>query len=440
MKPPHNAAKPSERTPPYSIDSLLIHGKARDKHWDYSHHVVPPLSSSTSYRLDSAARGAKGFAEFGGDPEAGEPRDAPIYIYDRLAEPTRDMLEEALAIAEHGEIAVTFATGMAAVAAALSICVESGQHIVAHRVLYGSTYSLMANWLPKFKISVSLTSLNDEKSFARAIRKNTRVVYFETPSNPNLELIDMAGVKRVVEAANTRRKPGDRIHILVDNTFASPFCQRPLEHGVDLVIQSMTKNICGFGTDMGGAVIGARKYLPHLLSYRKDFGGVLSPKAAWPILVYGLSTLALRVKRQEGTAQAVAEFLAGHPKVKTVHYPGLPTFPQYELARRQMTDSNGDFAPGSLIYFVLKGNLAKARASAAKLIDRIARESYTITLAVSLGQVRTLIEHPSSMTHSSVPLHDQIGEGIDPGGVRLSIGLEQPGDLIRDLAHALSKI
>ncbi|HYG77721.1 MAG TPA: aminotransferase class I/II-fold pyridoxal phosphate-dependent enzyme [Planctomycetota bacterium] len=433
--------KKKKSAPPYSLSSLLIHGQSKDKHWDYRHHVVPPMSSSTSYRLDSAARGARGFAEFGVGPV--DPEDvqkSPIYIYDRLAEPTRDMLEEALATAERGEIAVTFASGMAAIAAALGICVVTGQHIVAHRVLYGSTYSLLSSWLPKYKITTTLTNVNSVEELRQAIRRETRVVYFETPANPNLELIDMAQVKRVVDTVNKRRKADDQIRILVDNTFASPFCQRPIEHGADLVIHSLTKGICGFGTDMGGAVIGARSFLPLLLSYRKDFGGVLSPKAAWPILVYGLSTLALRVKRQEETALTVSEFLAQHPKVKAVHYPGLLSFPQHQLARRQMTDYHGNFAPGSLVYFILKGSHSASRRLAERLIDRIARESYTITLAVSLGQVRTLIEHPSSMTHSSVPLARQIEEGIDPGGVRLSIGLEDSGDLIRDLARALSRV
>ena len=431
-------AKPRSHAKVYAVPSILIHGHTRDKHWDYRHHVVPPQSSSTAYRLITAERGAKGFAEFGLDDESGHGR-APIYIYDRLAEPTRDMLEETLATSERGEIAVAFASGMAAISAALSICAVTGHHIVAHHVLYGSTYSLMGTWLPRFHVGTTLTDLNNPAALRKSIRKNTRVVYFETPANPNLELIDIAGVKKVVDEVNQWRQDAERIHIIVDNTFASPFCQRPIEHGADIVVHSLTKNICGFGTDMGGVVIGARRYQSALLSYRKDFGGVLSPKNAWPILVYGLPTLAIRVKRQEQAAQAVAEFLSQHPKVKSVHYPGLKNFPQHELARRQMTDYDGNFAPGSLVYFILKGSHREARARAARLIDRVARDSYTITLAVSLGQIRTLIEHPSTMTHSSVPLDRQIAEGIDPGGVRLSIGLEDAGDLIQDLGRALAK-
>jgi methionine-gamma-lyase len=439
--PRKRSAKPTDRKKRndkvYVLPSLMIHGQSRDKHWDYRHHVVPPLSASTAYRLDSAARGAKGFAEFGG-PDAANER--PIYIYDRLGEPTRDMLEESLATAERTDIAVTFASGMAAVAAALGVCAQAGHHIVAHRVLYGSTFSLLHAWLPRFGVNSTLADLKNAAAIRKAIRPSTRVVYFETPANPNLELIEFAVVRAAVDAANRSRREAEHIHIVVDNTFATPFCQRPIEQGVDLVVHSLTKNVCGFGTDMGGAVAGAKKFLTPLLSYRKDFGGVLSPKAAWPILVYGLSTLALRVRKQEETAQAVAEYLERHPAVARVAYPGLKSFPQHTLARRQMTDFNGNFAPGSLVYCVLKGSGAAGQRRAAKLIDRLARDSYCITLAVSLGQVRTLIEHPSSMTHSMVPLKEQVEEGIDPAGVRLSIGLEDPADIIGDLERALKAI
>lgn len=425
----------------YSIHSLLIHGRMRDEHWDYRHHVVPPLSSSSTYRLEDASRGAQGFAEFAQEQQDPQKRrKAPIYIYDRLAEPTRDMLEEALAFAEHGEAAVAFATGMAAVAAAFGVTARAGEHIVAHRVLYGSTYSLLTEWLPRFGIKSSFIDCSRPGALKKAIRGNTRVVYLESPCNPNLELVDIATVREAVDQANRRRKGRQKICIIVDNTFATPFCQRPLALGADMVVHSLTKNICGFGTDMGGAVVCDRHRQAELLGYRKDFGGVLSPKAAWPILVYGLPTLALRVKQQEQIAQEVARFLEQHPKVHEVRYPGLPSFPQFELARRQMVDYDGNFAPGHMLYFILKGAHAQARRRAEKLIDRLARDAYTITLAVSLGQIRTLVEHPSSMTHSAVPLADQIKEGIDPGGVRMSIGLEDPRDLIQDLRRALAKV
>lgn len=424
----------------HSIHSLLIHGRARDEHWDYRHHVVPPMSSSSTYRLEGAARGAQGFSEFAHEEhDPRKRRKAPIYIYDRLAEPTRDMLEEALAFAEQGEAAVTFATGMAAIAAALGICVFADQHIVAHRVIYGSTYSLMTSWLPKFKVSTTFADFTQPRALERALRPNTRAVYLETPANPNMQLVDLAAVAATVKKVNSRRGKRDRIRIIVDNTFATPFCQRPLTQGADLVVHSLTKNICGFGTDMGGAVIGSYHDQSALLSYRKDFGGVLSPKGAWPILVYGIPTLSLRVRHQERTAHEVALYLEQHPRIAQVFYPGLPSFPQHELARRQMVDFDGNFAPGAMVYFIVKGSHVQARKRAERLIDRLARDAYTITLAVSLGQIRTLVEHPSSMTHSSVPLPRQVEEGIDPGGVRLSIGLEDPRDIIRDLQRALAR-
>ncbi|MCZ7647078.1 MAG: PLP-dependent transferase [Planctomycetota bacterium] len=424
-----------------SLHSRLIHGVSRDEHWDYRHHVVPPLSSSTAYRLEAAARGARGFAEFAQEEQDPQRRrKAPVYIYDRLAEPTRDMLEAALAVSEGGETAVTFATGMAAIAAALGVTLQSGEHLVADQVLYGSTYSLLTSWFPRYRIGTSFGDLTDPGRLRKLVRPTTRVVYFESPANPNMKLIDIRAVRAEVDRLNRQRRPDWKIRIVVDNTFATPFCQRPLLLGADLVVHSLTKNICGFGTDMGGAAIGSRAFHAPLMNYRKDFGGVLSPKAAWPILVYGLSTLSLRVRHQVATAGEVARFLEQSAKVKRVSYPGLPSFPQYELAKRQMLDFDGHFSPGTMLYFVVGGAPAAAQRRAMKLIDHLARKAYTVTLAVSLGQIRTLVEHPSSMTHSSIPLAKQLKEGIDPGGVRISIGLEHPRDLIADLAAALRKI
>ena len=197
--------------------------------------------------------------------------------------------------------------------------------------------------------------MRDERSFKAAINNRTRVIYFETPVNPTLDLIDIALVRRWMDEARNGGEEKDRPLMIVDNTFATPFCRRPLELGADFVVHSLTKDIGGFGTDMGGAVIGPLKYHAPLLMYRKDFGGVLSSKSAWSILVYGLPTLATRMVNQQKCANRVAQFLERHPKVAFVHYPGLETFPQYQLARRQMTSYDGKFAPGSMVYFVLKG-------------------------------------------------------------------------------------
>ncbi|HEX6045412.1 MAG TPA: PLP-dependent aspartate aminotransferase family protein [Pyrinomonadaceae bacterium] len=434
MKKEHRTKKES-----YRIRTHLVHGNYDSKHWDYDHHVVPPISASAAYRLGSVHRGAQGFVEFASD-EAEVKGHIPIYIYDRLDEPTRAILEESLAYAEGGETAVTFATGMAAISAALGVTCTAGTELVAHHTLYGCTYSLLTNWLPRFGINTRFADLKDERSVREAITKRTRVVYFETPVNPTLDLIDIASVRRWMDEARPGVEEKDRLLMVVDNTFATPYCQRPLAFGADIVAHSLTKDIGGFGTDMGGAVIAPRKFHAPLLMYRKDFGGVLSPKSAWSILVYGLPTLPTRMVNQQKSANRIAQFLERHPKVARVHYPGLETFPQYALARRQMTSYDGKFAPGSMVYFVLKGDEASANEAADRFMDYIARHAYSITLAVSLGQVRTLIEEPYSMTHAALPAEVKHARGMEPGGIRLSVGLEDWHDLIHDLETALEQV
>jgi len=426
----------------HSLETQLIHGKSLTKKWDFSHHVVPPISSSCTFRLESTKRGALGFAEFAhhSDKKAVQSR-APIYIYDRLGEPNKEVLEENLADAERGDIAVTFCTGMAAVAAAFGAVTGNSDEIIAHNILYGCTYSLLTNWYPRYNITTKFIDMKVTANITKNITPHTRVVYFETPVNPTLELIDIEAVVSVVRKVNRNRPKQRKIYTIIDNTFASPYCQRPLELGVDFVIASLTKNICGFGTDMGGVVIGPKWSYDILLLYRKDFGGALAAKSAWPLLVYGLPSLSVRMRQQMISAHAIATFLESDPRVELVSYPGLKSFPQYDLARRQMRDYDGKFAPGSLLYFTLKGKTPKSRHDrGAKFINYIAKNAYSITLAVSLGHIRTLIEHPSSMTHSAIPLEEQVNCGLDPGGIRLSIGLEKPADIIRDLAKALDRL
>ena len=426
----------------YSLETGLIHGKSLTKKWDFSHHVVPPISSSCTFRLESAKRGALGFAEFAHhtDEQAVESR-APIYIYDRLGEPNKEVLEENLAASEKGEIAVTFSTGMAAVSAVFGAVTGTGDEIIAHNILYGCTYSLLTNWYPRYKINTKFIDMKDVLNIKKHITPHTRVIYFETPVNPTLELIDISAIVRIIKEANKKRPKTRKIYVIIDNTFASPYCQRPLEFGVDFVIASLTKNICGFGTDMGGVVIGPKWSYDILLLYRKDYGGALAAKSAWPLLVYGLPSLPARMRQQMSTAHAIATFLQSDPRVKFVSYPGLKSFPQYELAQKQMRDYDGKFAPGSILFFTLKGKTPKDRHNRGeKFINYVAKNAYSITLAVSLGHIRTLIEHPSSMTHSAIPLEEQINSGLDPGGIRLSIGLEKPSDIIRDLANALDHL
>ncbi len=422
----------------YKLRTHLIHGNFESKKWDYNHHVVPPVSHSTAFRLSSLERGARGFVQFASAEEALSGH-IPIYIYDRLDEPTRSMLEENLAYAEGAEICVTFASGMASISAALGAVLHPGQEVLAHRILYGCTYSLMTNWLPRFSMTARFADFLKPESLAAEITPATRVLYFETPINPTLELIDIAAIRRLADQANVGREEKDRVLVIVDNTFATPCCQRPLRLGADLVVESLTKALGGFGTDMGGGVMAAKEWYNLLMLFRKDFGGVLSPRSAWGILVYGLPTLATRMNNMQKTAQRVAEFLCKNPKVASVSYPGADCFAQKTLAKRQMINPEGKFAPGSMLYFVLKGTDSK-QTRAEKLVDYLAEHAYSITLAVSLGQIKTLIEHPFSMTHSALPDEQKREFGMHPEGIRLSIGLEDWHDIIRDLELALEKV
>jgi methionine-gamma-lyase len=426
----------------HSTEAHLIYGRMDDPRWDYSHHLLPPISASATFRLDSTQRGAQGFTEFAHTTDEVHVKSkAPIYIYDRLGEPNKDMLEENLAYAEGGDVAVTFASGMAAISGVLGILTGAGSEIVAHKVLYGCTYSLLTNWYPRLKIGVRFVDFSDVQDVAASITKHTRVLYMESPVNPTMRLVDLRAIADLAARINAGRPSDEKLYTVVDSTFATPFCQRPLAHGIDFVVHSLTKGIGGFGTDIGGAVIGPRWSHDRLMLYRKDFGGVLSAKAAWPVLVVGLPSLAVRMRQMQATAQRVAEFLETRQEIEQVLYPGLPSFPQADLARRQMRDFDGAFAPGSMIYFVMKAPSAQESLKRAeRFINAVAQQAYCVTLAVSLGNIRTLIEHPGSMTHSAIPADEQVGKGLDPGGVRLAIGLEKPEDIIQDLERILNRI
>ena len=420
------------------VESRLIHGRYQSKKWDFSHHVVPPMPSSVAFRLTSAARGARGFREFAAPTSQGN-KNPPIYIYDRLDEPVRGMLEENLAAAEGAGTAVTFASGMAAVAATFLVCTKAGDEIVAHPTLYGCTHSLLTGWMPRFGVTTRFVDLANPALLRKALGRAVRVVYLETPVNPTLEVLDLDAIAAEVRRANRGRKAAERVRVVVDNTFATPLGKRPLAHGADFVVASLTKHLSGFGTDLGGMVAAGAEHESDLFLVRKDFGGVLASKNAWPILVYGLPTLAVRLERQQKTAHEVAMYLESHPKVAFVRYPGLDSFPWRALAERQMRDPSGRFMPGTLVYFVLKGARGRARRAAERLVDHVASHAYTLTLAVSLGQVRTLIEHPASMTHAALDAKAQARAGIDPGGIRVSCGLENPDDLLADLEAGLGE-
>ena len=425
----------------YRMRTHMIHGNFESKKWDYNHHVNPPMSASAMYRLSSAHRGAQGFFEFASE-ESDDPKHIPTYIYDRLDEPSRGMLEENLAYAEGSEICVTFSTGMAAISAVCGVLCERGHEIIAHQVTYGCTYSLFTTWLPRFGIKVVWADLTDEEAIRKAITANTRILYFETPVNPTLTLIDIKAMRKIADEINSNRPEERQLKIVVDNTFATPYCQRPIELGADFSVQSLTKGISGFGTDMGGSVAGPHQYYSNLMLFRKDFGGSLNPKSAWIFLVYGLPSLATRFSNQIKTAHHIAKFLEGHPKIEKVVYPGLNDFSQFELAKRQMVNHAGKFSPGNMIYFLLKGAEVDGKQSpkVENFIDYLADHAYCITLAVSLGYIKTLIENAYSMTHSALPEEEKRKMGMEPGGIRLSVGLEDWHDIKEDLRDALTHV
>lgn len=425
---------------PYQYDTRLIHGRFRTEKWEYDHHVIPPITASTTFRLDSASRGRAGFVDFA-DPKHAAQAISPIYIYDRLDEPTVGMLEDMMRDAEGGETACAFACGMSAISAVLMVTGRAGSSVVAHRTLYGCTFSLMTNWLPRYGITTRFVNGGDLEAVVAAVDDTTRAVYLETPANPTLQVLDIAAVRRALEPINARRGPKDQVILVVDNTFATPWAQRPLALGADIVVESLTKDVGGFGVDMGGMVVAPRRFHKSLKGFRKDFGGVLPPASAWRIMVYGLSTLGLRIERQTETAGRVARYLESHPAVGRVLYPGLESFPQADVARRQLVDPKGRFCPGFMVYFEVAGkDIEESRARCERLVNFIATHSYCITLAVSLGMTKTLIETPGLMTHSSMDSRALSEAGIHPGGVRMALGLEDADDVIRDLDEAFRSI
>jgi methionine-gamma-lyase len=344
--------------------------------------------------------------------------EKPGYTYTRYGNPTVHALEEKFAALEAGEAALAFGSGMAAISSAILGYVKAGDHVVAARSLYGASYDFLNRILPSFGASATFVQSTRAVEFEKAIQPNTRLIYLETPSNPVLEILDIAALARIAQSHN--------IPSMIDNTFASPVLQQPLKLGVTVVVHAATKYLCGHGDAMGGAVIGPADYISHLnLDILRDFGGVMSPFNAWLIL-RGIHTLHLRVPAQCSNAQKIAEFLAQHPKVVRVNYPGLPTHPGHELAKRQMK------AFGAMMSFEVKGGYEGGK----QVMDRV----QIFARAASLGDTRSLIVHSASTSHRAVPREQRLAIGISDGLVRLSIGVEAVEDLIADLDQALARI
>jgi methionine-gamma-lyase len=342
--------------------------------------------------------------------------EKPGYMYTRYGNPTIHALEEKIAALEAGEAALAFSTGMAAISSAILGYIKAGDHVVAARSLYGAAYNFLNKKLPALGASTTFVRSTRVEDFEKAIRPNTKLIYFETPSNPILEIVDIAAL------AELGRRRG--IPTMIDNTFASPALQQPLTLGVTVVVHSATKYLCGHGDAMAGAVIGPRNYISHLNhEIIRDFGGVISPFNAWLIL-RGIRTLHLRMPAHCANAQRIAEFLAGHPKVERVNYPGLPKHPGHEVAKKQMR------AFGAMISFEVKGGYEGGK----KVMDRVK----IFARAASLGDTRSLIVHSASTSHRAVPREQRLAIGITDGLVRLSVGVEAAEDLIADLDQALA--
>jgi cystathionine gamma-lyase len=337
------------------------------------------------------------------------------YEYSRTQNPTRDALQGCLAALEGGRHALAFASGLAATDAILHL-LSAGDHVLSCDDVYGGTFRLFDKVFRRHGISFDAVDMTDPSSVARALRPETKLVWIESPTNPMLKLVDLAEVARIARAHGART--------VVDNTFATPFFQRPLAHGIDLVAHSTTKYLNGHSDVVGGAVVTDDPELHARLAFLQNaVGGVPSPMDAFLVL-RGLKTLHVRMERHAANALAVARFLESHPQVERVTYPGLPSHPQHALARRQMSGFGG------MVTFVVRGGLPAA--------DAFLRAVRVFACAESLGGVESLIEHPAIMTHASVPKETRERLGIADGLIRASVGIESADDLLEDLERGLA--
>ena len=336
------------------------------------------------------------------------------YEYARTQNPTREALEQNLAVLEQGAGARAFASGMAAITA-VSTFVKAGEHVVCSNMTYGGTYRYYTKILARYGVEFSFVDTSDLTTVRGAMKKNTRLVHLESPTNPTMQICDIAALCEIAHRGGAL--------VVVDNTFASPYFQRPLPLGADIVVHSTTKFLNGHSDSVGGIAVAKKAEHVEWLSFvQNSSGAILSPLDSWLVL-RGIKTLAVRMERHESNGRALAAHLASHPKVLKVNYPGLPDHPQHELAKRQMSGF------GALISFEL-GSYEKAAAFLAKV--------RLCFLAESLGGVETLISHPATMTHASIPEPERSRLGVTPGLVRISVGIEDIEDLIADLDRALT--
>ncbi len=386
-----------------SPDTCAVHGGVDNYQF---RPVVPPIYATSTFSFESAAQGE---ALFAGKHEG--------YIYSRLGNPTVGALEKCVAELERGHKAFACSSGMAAIQTTLFALLEAGDHLICSEAVYGSTSTLIESIMGNLGIESTFVDTSDLNTVRRAMRPNTKVVYVETPGNPTLVITDIQGISEVAHEGGAQ--------VVVDNTFMSPILQQPLLCGADIVVHSMTKFLNGHADVVAGAIIVKDEVM--YAQFRKvlnQLGGVLGPFEAF-LVHRGIKTLAIRMERHCESAIKVALFLADHPAVEWVRYPGLKSHPQYELGRKQMSGAGG------LISFGLRGELVAGR----EMMNALR----LCTLAVSLGGVETLIQHPATMTHASMGRESRKRAQITDGLVRLSVGIENVDEIIADLAQALDK-
>ncbi|MGK9482283.1 methionine gamma-lyase [Bacillus cereus group sp. MYBK29-1] len=378
--------------------ALIHHGYTSEEH---KGSLTPPLFQTSTFTFETAQQGEASFA--GVDPS---------YIYSRLGNPTVKLFEERMAVLEGGEEALAFGSGMAAISATLIGFLKAGDHIICSNGLYGCTYGFLEVLEEKFMITHSFCDMETEADIENKIRPNTKLIFVETPINPTMKLIDLKQVIRVAKR--------NGLLVIVDNTFCSPYLQRPLELGCDAVVHSATKYIGGHGDVVAGVIICKTKALAEKIRpMRKDIGGIMAPFDAW-LLLRGLKTLAVRMDRHCDNAEKIVSFLKNHDAVEGVWYP------EGELASRQMKRGGG------VISFSIKGGKEETQA--------FINDLHFITIAVSLGDTETLIQHPATMTHAAIPAELRQEMGIYDNLIRLSVGLESWEDIVSDLEQALKKI
>ncbi|MBN2260807.1 MAG: aminotransferase class I/II-fold pyridoxal phosphate-dependent enzyme [Clostridiales bacterium] len=389
----------------YRLETLLAHNTKDDRE---NRALTPPIAQTSTFYFDNMDQVKKAF-NFETDD----------YVYTRGNNPTIRLFEEKMALIEKGNAAVAFASGMAAISSVLFSLLKPQDQVVFHRTLYGSTHTVAKTLLKKYDIDSKFIDLTNSDNLNALIDDAVKVIYFETPSNPNLELIDIQKIKKIIGDKN--------IKIVVDNTFLSPYFQNPLENGADIVLHSATKYISGHGDVVAGVVVSKDIDYIHRLKfdYMTEFGGVISPFNAW-LLLRGLKTLHIRMKAHEANAIKIADYLNSHKKVTNVIYPSLESYPFTEVVSKQMRGF------GAIITFEVKGS----REDAVNFIDHLK----LFKIAVSLGDIESLIEMPSEMTHLGYDKSELESFGLTEKMIRISVGLENHEDLIADLEKSLDRI